>query len=191
MATTKETFYFSHDYNSRNDPKMVSLIMKTGIIGVGIYWCVVEMLYEQGGYINLEECERIAFELRTDSDLVKSVIASELFSKNEKLFWSESVIKRLNVRKVKSAKARESVSYRWGNTNVERTKNDSNTIKESKGKKSKRNNGGVGEMNLPLRGVKFDGCKVFFPDDSWQELNLSQQSLLAMNELKPEDVLKK
>jgi hypothetical protein len=144
--SSKETFYFSHDYNSRSDPKMVSLLMKTGVIGIGIYWCIVEMLYEQGGSIKLDECERIAFELRVESDLVKKVIASNLFGKNEEIFWSESVIRRLNARKLKSSKARESALYRWGDANAQRTQSDRNAIKEKKEKEKKENIGGEGGL---------------------------------------------
>ena len=69
-----ESFYFTHDYNSRNDPKMVALRMKEGMEGVGIFWCIAELLYEEGGFVMLSECERIAFELRTSCDVVNSII---------------------------------------------------------------------------------------------------------------------
>jgi len=128
----KDTYYFSHDYNSRNDPKMVLLFMKHGVIGIGIYWCIVEMMYEQGGYLMQSECERIAFELRTDYDLVSSVIACNLFERDEEKFWSTSVLKRLKTRKDKSIKAKESADKRWANANALRTESDANAIKERK-----------------------------------------------------------
>jgi hypothetical protein len=188
---TKETFYFSHDYNSRNDPKMVSLLMKTGVVGIGVYWCIIEMLYEQGGYIQIEECERIAFELRTENELVLKIIESNLFGRNKEMFWSESVIRRLNVRKVKSARARESANYRWNDANGMRTQSDSNAIKESKGKESKGKNGVKGKENqMPVVGIKIEDDKVFFNDGSDRTLTLSEQSLLSMNELKPEKITK-
>ena len=66
--------YFSHDYNARNDKKLVSLFMKHKLSGIGLYWCLVEMLYESGGEIMLSECERIAFELRIDLEMINDVI---------------------------------------------------------------------------------------------------------------------
>ncbi len=129
----KDTFYFTHDFNSRNDPKMIRLVMKTGIIGVGIYWCLIEMLYEQGGTLSKHECERIAFELRTDSDLVQSVIDTDLFAKNEEKFWSESVLRRLKERKDKSIKARESAMVRWHHANALQPQSKGYAIKERKG----------------------------------------------------------
>ena len=44
----KESFYFSHDYGSRNDPKLVKVLMKLKQEGKGVYWDLIEMLYEQG-----------------------------------------------------------------------------------------------------------------------------------------------
>ena len=67
--------YFSHDYNSRNDTKIVRAGMKFGLCqAIGAYWCIVEMLYEEGGYLPLSEYERITFELRISYDLVESII---------------------------------------------------------------------------------------------------------------------
>lgn len=136
--------YFSHDYNARNDKKLIKLFMKHGVSGIGIYWCIVEMLYEESGYLNIDEYERIAFELRIEYDVVKSVIQEfELFDFDSEKFWSNSAISRLDQRMLKSEKARESVMKRWiknkSNTNVIRSNNDSNTIKvkESKVKESK------------------------------------------------------
>lgn len=145
----KETFYFSHDYNSRNDPKMIRLFMKTGISGIGVYWCIIEMLYEQGGYMELKECERIAFELRTDSQIVSDVIQSDLFGKNNEKFWSESAIRRLNERKIKTVKARESATIRWDNAKAMRTHSDTNAIKEIKEKEIKENIRGRGDFQSP------------------------------------------
>jgi hypothetical protein len=190
----KDTFYFSHDYNSRNDPRMVSLLMKVGIIGHGIYWCIVEMLYEQGGYINLSECERIAFELRTETEIVRTVIASNLFKRNESIFWSESVIRRLNERKIKSVKARESANIRWSDANAFRKQSDPNAIKERKGKERKIIDNGNFEEKSPekMQGVRIDeeNLVVHFPDGSTQPLGINQKGLLEMKQLKPKEVFK-
>lgn len=137
----KDTYYFSHDFNSRHDPKMITLQMEYQMEGIGIFWCLVEMLHEQGGYIRTEY-ERIAYELRTDSNKVKWIIEqSGLFKINDDKFYSESALQRILQRDEKSKKAAKSVSYRWSNnernTNVSETYNDGNTIKERKGNKIK------------------------------------------------------
>ena len=144
----KETFYFSHDYNARSDWKLIKVAMKHGMEWIWTYWSIVEMLYEEWWYLNIEEYERITFELRVSYELVNSLINNFwLFEKDDTKFWSNSVIDRLKQRMDKSEKARESINKRWDkkkkeNTNVLPTNYECNTIKERKGKeiKEKKNN---------------------------------------------------
>lgn len=136
--------YFPHDYNARNDRKLMKLKVYHKMTGIGIYWSLIEMLYEDSGKILLEDIIIISAELRTSPEIVESVIKDfELFQIDEKYFWSESVLKRIELRKEKSEKAKESIKKRWDkvketqvlyetDTNVLQKNNDSNTIKEKK-----------------------------------------------------------
>jgi len=122
-----EQGYFSHDLHARTDGKLICLQMKEGMAGIGIYWCLVEMLNEDAGYIMLSECERIAFELRTDKETILRVVQScDLFQNDGEKFWSDSVIRRMNIRLQKSQKARESANLRWVNANALRTQSEGN-----------------------------------------------------------------
>lgn len=138
--------YFSHDYNARNDLNMKRLFMGEGLSGIGLYWCIVEMLYEKGGYIELDYIPIIAFDLRTTEEVVHNVIEKYgLFNSNETHFYSNGVLNRLNLRAEKSEKARKSIEARWKkaktnneeNTDEIRTYNESNTIKEKERKENK------------------------------------------------------
>lgn len=134
---TKETFYFSHDYNSRSDEKIKKLIYQHGYEGYGIYWAIIEELYQNANAMQME-CERIAFELRTDSNRIRSIIQDfDLFVVEDGYFYSPSVQKRLDLRNNKSVKARESAKKRWNNANAMRTHSEGNAIKESKVKENK------------------------------------------------------
>ncbi len=133
----KDTFYFSHDYNARNDEKIKELIFKHGMQGYGIYWSVIEDLYQNSNVLR-GNFARISLELQVDKKIVISVICEfDLFVFNGNNFSSLSVQKRLDERTSKSEKARLSVSKRWSDTNVLRKQYDSNTIKESKVKEKK------------------------------------------------------
>ncbi|GEM_PF-868247 len=134
----KETYYFSHDYHARSDEKMNDLIMSLGMEGVGIYWCLVEMLYENEGYLKLSKCESYAFALHTQCDKIKRVITEfDLFVIEGDEFYSESALERLSKRKEKSKKASESANTRWKNANGMRSHGDRNAIKEKKVKEKK------------------------------------------------------
>lgn len=153
---TKEVFYFSHDYSARNDPKLVKVLMKLGQAGKGVYWDLVEMLFEQSGYLMLSECSSYAFALHTDEQCITSLINDfDLFQNDGTRFWSDSVLRRISERSERAKKAKESADKRWsdkrlkqsqseGNANAMQTQCDPNAIKERKGKERKGNN------NTPL-----------------------------------------
>jgi hypothetical protein len=142
--------YFSHDYNSRNDPKMVALFMKMGHEGRGIFWDLIEYLYEQGGYLMLSQCECIAYELRTHPDKLRTLISDFGFFKDDgQKFWSESVLKRIEMRNQRSDTARKNAQIRWNSqknmqSQCERIEKSckGNAIKETKGNEIKTNNTG-------------------------------------------------
>ena len=130
----KDTFYFSHDYNARNDEKIKRLIRKHGMQGYGVFWSIVEDLYNNANALRMDY-DGIAYDLRSDSDLIASVINDfDLFIFNGDYFGSNSVQERLDQRNNKSESARKSASYRWNNANALQTQYDSNAKKERKGK---------------------------------------------------------
>ena len=144
--------YFSHDYNSRNDKKLVTISMKFGLEAIGAFWCIVEMLFEEGGYLSITEYERITFELRTSEELIKYLIHDSLLFDNDGVrFWSNTAIERLRLRAEKSEKARKSIETRWikqKDTIVLPTNNKRITIKEKKNKINKINTTSEVEFNL-------------------------------------------
>ena len=141
----KETFYFSHDLNARNDEKIVKLIQKEGLEGYGIFWIIIEKLYEADGFLE-EDYDCLAFDMRTDCECIKRIIKNyELFSISNKKISSKSVLARLRKRKGKSESARQSANIRWNkqkkeDANAMRLECERNAIKESKVKESKVNN---------------------------------------------------
>lgn len=138
--------YFSHDFQSRDDKKIVQLRIKYGWEGYGLYWALVEMLHESVDHTL--ECERNALVMRTQcdekyiSEFVQYAIEIDLFTlvDDGKSFTSVSVLKRVNEREAKSLKARKSADSRWkvSDANAMRTHSsdecDRNAIKGKKRK---------------------------------------------------------
>ena len=93
---SKENQYFSHDKGARNDPKLIAVLMEMGLSGIGLYWCLVEMLHEQGGYLPKEYANH-AFNIRccTASEVEKLVEKFGLFEFDEERFWSNSGLRRI------------------------------------------------------------------------------------------------
>ena len=92
----KERLYFPHDYNARTDPKLQNVLMELGLTGIGLYWCIVEQLYEQDGYLPMTSLKSIAFTLHAEAaDVEKLINDFGLFEHDEDIFWSESVNRRI------------------------------------------------------------------------------------------------
>ena len=110
----KETFYFAHDYNARNDPKLQNVLFDLGVEGIGVFWCIIEQLYEQGGKLPLHYCKSIAFALHVDFKCVERLVNDYgLFKNDGENIWSESVLNRLNRRSEVSEKRKLAALARW------------------------------------------------------------------------------
>lgn len=155
----KETFYFSHDYNARTDTKIRNLIRKHKLLGYGIYWSIIEDLYQNANALPMD-CEGIAFDLHTDKKTIQSVICDfDLFVIKDGFFGSMSVQRRLDERNAKSNKAREIAMKRWNpDANALPPQSQGNAIKESKGKDIK----GEKEEEEPPKGGEVK--KSFVPN---------------------------
>ena len=138
----RDTYYFSHDYNARTDSKIKRLIARHGMAGYGIYWAIVEDLYQNANALPTDY-ESIAFDVRTDADTLKSIVVDfGLFQVEGDSFGSMSVQRRLDEREEKSEKARGSARARWErNADAMPTHTERNAIKgkERKGKETKVN----------------------------------------------------
>lgn len=163
----KDTFYFSHDYNARNDVKIKLLIRKHKFLGYGIYWGIIEDLYNNTNVLPIDY-EGISDDFKTSQIIIKSILHDfDLFEINEKTFGSLSVQRRLDERASKSNRAKDSINKRWEkvkleNTNVLQSNNERNTIKERKGKEIK--------DNIDSRKLKFASTLQPFLSDYGKDL---------------------
>lgn len=180
----KDTFYFSHDYNARQDIKIKKLLVKHGMVGYGVFWSIVEDLYNNANALPTDY-ESIAYELRIDIQVVKSVINDfDLFVIDGKEFGSKSIENRLNERNEKSKKARKSALARWNkektDANALQPQSESNAIKESKGKESKERSISLKQPSLEeikeyilAKGYCVDAIKFYsyFTESNWVDSN--------------------
>ena len=110
----KEAYFFSHDTNARQDPKLQEVLMELGLVGIGAYWCIIEMLYEQGGTLPVKSYKTIAFTLHVEVEIIRSLVEDfGLFNNDGDEFWSEAVLKRSEKRKELSDKRRTASNKRW------------------------------------------------------------------------------
>ena len=111
----KKAYYFSHDHGARNDPKLLKVRSKYGLWGVGLYWCLVEIMYEQGGSVSLDEIDGIAYDLRVTVEELGGFLDAnpDLFTIEDETVTSDSIIRRLDQLKATSDKYRNNARKRW------------------------------------------------------------------------------
>ena len=138
--------YFSHDYDSREDEKIMDLMGDAGWAGYGLFWGLVELLYKNGGKMRTQY-QRIAFALNSHPDTIQNIIENfGLFQVKNGFFSSKSVNKRLKERKSKSEVASANARKRWEkkDANALPQQSNGNAKKESKVKESK-----VNKIDIP------------------------------------------
>ncbi len=122
----REKNYFSHDYHSRDHLRDVR--KDYGLEGYGFYWCLVEILHEQGGYIKETELESIAFDLRAEEKMAHDIVYKYgMFQVKKGKICSSRVIENLQKREELSKKRTAAAETRW---NGEKTNEDDLPILE-------------------------------------------------------------
>jgi hypothetical protein len=117
----KEAYYFSHDSNARNDPKIVAMLTKYQWFGYGMYWAIIEIMREQDNYkleSNKYTCSSLAMQLHTDAkqveDFLKDCIEEyELFEEKNNFIYSKSLLRRMKKKDELSKKRSKAASQRW------------------------------------------------------------------------------
>lgn len=115
-----ENNYFSHDSNARNSDKLIRLRMRHKAAGYGVYFMILERLREEPGYMSVKDYNMIAFDLREDASLIKSVVEDFglfVFTEDGKYFYSESFNRRMAIKdekaKRQSEAGRKAMEKRW------------------------------------------------------------------------------
>lgn len=111
MANSKTVrSYFSHDSTARNSEKLIRVRMRHSAAGYGVYFMILERLREENNYMSVKDYNMIAFDLRVDASLVKSVVEEFglfVFTEDGKYFYSEEFTRRMNIKDEETARRSE------------------------------------------------------------------------------------
>ena len=127
----KDVYYFSHDVNASNDPKIVAMESEFGVISYAWWWKLIEKLassedyrlpFKKYTFIALDkelgvlnenerpfnENERDLFCSNKSFLFINSLIHDfELLDCDDEYFWSPSLIRRQEIRRSKNEKKQE------------------------------------------------------------------------------------
>ena len=152
--------YLQHQSNSFTDIKIIKMRSKLGIESYGIFWALLELLFNEENKLCIDDYSVLAFSLQCDADKLKSVIEDfDLFVIEDGCFYSKRLNNHIDTINSKSIKAKESASKRWNNANAKRTDSVRNA-KQSIEDKSKEDKNKVKKNK---RGVDYYN-DISFPD---------------------------
>jgi hypothetical protein len=140
---SKESFYFSHDYDPTGDPKIQTLIGEYGASGYGIYWRIIEMLHSDSNHkLPLKQFIflAIAKQMLTSAEQIQTIIhycidPCELFVTDKEFIWSNRVNqnfeKRAQLSEIRSLAGKAGAIAKQNPTNASKEK-EIKRIKEKK-----------------------------------------------------------
>lgn len=125
----KDLQYITHDLGARNDPKLLDLQMEMGGQGLAIFWCLVEMLWENDGRIPANY-KSIAFALRwcKPAEVEKVVTGFGLFQVEDGMISSRSASERIAHKRDQIETRRESARIAGQASARARANNQEGTI---------------------------------------------------------------
>lgn len=153
----KDAYFFSHDCNARNDPKILALRSVYGAEGYGVYFMLVEILREQPDYklaVNKYIWSTLAMQMQVEASKLEQIIndcctefsenGNTLLVNDGEYLYSASLLRRMGKVDDISNLRREAARKRWENKPCKTSGNsygcsdDANAGQEqSKEKKSK------------------------------------------------------
>ena len=161
----KDAYFFSHDCNARNDPKILALRSVYGAEGYGVYFMLVEILREQPEYrlsVNKYIWNTLAMQMQVEASRLEQIITdcctefaengSTLLVNDGEYLYSASLLRRMGKVDDISNLRREAAQKRWknqsckaddgsgastSNASAEQTDANKRKAKQSKEKQSK------------------------------------------------------
>lgn len=123
--------YFPHDYGARLSLRGIR--KDFGLEGLGFYWCFVEILHEEGGFVKESDIENIAYDLQARADMCEAIIRNyDLFVIKKGRIYSERVLKNIKKRAEISEARKNAADARWRNNEPETQETPLSTLDEVK-----------------------------------------------------------
>ncbi len=176
----KETFYFQHDYNARNDDKILELRANFGAEGYGVFWMLIETMAENdngGAKAGLLGGLSLGYGVAKARllEIVNYCIEIGLLYEENGFYYSKRLQTHKEFRKVLSENGSAGAAKRWGGY---KGGHSHPNAKERKGKE-----------NIE-KAIFFENDFAVFSDGTRQPLNDEQIKKLHTKRIMPNEVEK-
>jgi hypothetical protein len=177
----ESAFYFKHDYNARNDQKILELRAQFGWAGYAIYFAIIEVLCESKGVIRSQALAGLALGFNMEkamlADMVKYMIQIELLHEKDGDIYSNRVNKHID------ARARLSEAGRKGGSHTKATVKPGLSQAKARPKAGEERRGDINsDINITSWRDDFevylDECSEAYEEFTTDELKMAEQSRL-------------
>jgi hypothetical protein len=148
QAREKDSIYFEHDYNARNDMRILRLRERFGWEGYGLWWAFLEVMREQANaMVKYSDCNTIAMQLQCIrnanamptqceriklTDLVDFCLEEGLLVRENGFIFSKRMQRDFLHMKERSENASKSANKRWSkDANAMRSHSERNAKEDS------------------------------------------------------------
>ena len=169
-------YYFKHDYNPTNDPKIVCLLSDYKSLGYALFWRIIEMMHQADNNklpFKNHIFNSIALQMYTSVEQVKAFVNScindyELFQKDDDFFWSERVLRNIEDMNDLSEKRRQAAKKSWENRKTNASAMQSKALQCNKNKinKNKINKNKINNIEIDSSPSQINN--KFFNDEEYQ-----------------------
>jgi hypothetical protein len=170
---SKDSYWFKHDNNARNDEKILELRSRFGAEGYGIFWMIVETMAEDGdGFISFKNIGGLSLgygvAIGRLSEVIGVAIEVGLFHEKDGKIFSNRMLQHKIQRKNLSEYGKKGAETKWGGHRG----GNGVAIADPMADKIR-----VDKKRKEVRGVRFseDGLNVFFEDGTNQILGQGQR----------------
>ena len=113
------SYFFSHDYNARNNPKILMLRAHFGAEGYGVFWMLVETMAERSdGMIDINHLAGLSIgfgiTIETLTKIVSYATELNLFQQDGQFITTKRVLEHKEQRKKIRDGAKKGAQKRWG-----------------------------------------------------------------------------
>ncbi len=110
------SYWFKHNYNASSDEKLLIIRSELGFEGIGIYWAIVEYMYNNDGFLKEKLIDVFCNLNKIDREKIDFIL-KEAFKKTTKdgaqVYYAHRIAQEIAAKEDCIEKARKAAYSRW------------------------------------------------------------------------------
>jgi len=112
-----QSHFFSHDFNTRNNLKILELRIEFGWSGYGLFWAMLEVMAEADARLNKDKLNLVSYQLQISPEELRTFVSAclriGLLQEDEDFLYCKALDERLEHKRKSVEKAKKAAAARW------------------------------------------------------------------------------